>query len=141
MGVANPSCQDCGACSAVCPLVEIDPSRKINMAFSHDGFNPWLCCSCHQCEAVCPAGLSPRDEMFVLRRARENDAGERYEGISVYMETLKRSGFVFPLSEETNEDREELGLPGIDYQHIAARMKAFMTHLEEEKKGSFAIGW
>ena len=130
------SCKECNVCSSVCPIVEIDPSRKISDVFSIGDFDPWPCCSCHLCEDSCPEGLSPRDRMFALRPARDSlktgSAGRIQRSLAI----LKERGFLLPINEESNQARKDLALPEIDIARISENIKRFFKNLEQYRERS-----
>jgi len=70
-------CIQCGTCSSTCPLshyMDLTPRRLIYLA--REGFKDlvlrsrtlWICASCFNCVALCPAGIDISGVMHVLRR-------------------------------------------------------------------------
>jgi heterodisulfide reductase subunit C len=56
-------CMQCGTCTACCPMqdgMQIAPRRVMHLAqmglseLVQDANTPWLCASCHACQARCP---------------------------------------------------------------------------------------
>ncbi len=136
----DSGCRQCGACSEVCPIVELYRSRVVHEVYSRAQFDPWPCCSCHLCAWVCPAGLSPRDAMFNLRRSLEGDRSEGAKKTALHMKNLKRRGFLFPVGDISNEERMESGLPPIACEKIASDMKRFSQRFDRVME-TFAVGW
>ena len=122
-------CQKCDACSDVCPIVEIKKDRRLSRAFEDDSINPWLCCSCQLCAGICPAGLSARDQLFVLRRLESAGRFRGGEEIPRYIRFLRKRGFLFPVNQDTNKERVEMGLPEIDLDRISSDMVLFFSNL------------
>ncbi|MBZ5581179.1 MAG: 4Fe-4S dicluster domain-containing protein [Acidobacteriia bacterium] len=71
------SCQQCGTCSATCPLslyMDLGPRRVI--ALVREGFRKdaltsqtvWLCASCYECDVACPRQIRLTDLMGSLKR-------------------------------------------------------------------------
>jgi heterodisulfide reductase subunit C len=133
------ACKECGACSAVCPIVELYPARVVHEVYSRPGFDPWLCCSCHLCAEVCPVGLSSRDAMFSLRRIG-SAGGAAAQKVAVHMRNLKKRGFLFPVGEISNEERSDAGLLPIAYDKISLDMQSFVIRFEQVME-TFAVGW
>lgn len=127
----EPACKKCGKCSKVCPLVELRPGRVVHEVFFDPDFDPWLCCSCYLCEQACEEGLNPRREMFARRRDR---ALPPQTHLTEYIARIRETGHAFPLDEFTNEDREDLGLPPIPIEAVAARARAFVARLDAARE-------
>jgi len=71
------SCLQCGTCGGACPLapyMDYTPRRLIGMVregFKQEAiesFSIWLCASCYECTARCPAGIKVTDVMYGLKR-------------------------------------------------------------------------
>ena len=70
------ACNQCGRCSAGCPLVEemdLLPNQIIRLAQLGldtvvDSTTPWLCAACLMCEARCPKGVDLPRIMDALRQ-------------------------------------------------------------------------
>ncbi len=71
------SCEQCGACSAICPLsvyMDFGPRRVIGLV--REGFRKaaltsqtvWLCASCYACDMACPRRIQLTDLMGSLKR-------------------------------------------------------------------------
>jgi len=69
-------CNQCGRCSAGCPLVEemdVLPNQVIRLAQLGldcvvDCATPWLCASCLMCQARCPKGVDLPRVMEAIRQ-------------------------------------------------------------------------
>ncbi|MFO8088745.1 MAG: hypothetical protein R6U13_02820 [Desulfatiglandaceae bacterium] len=136
----STGCRECGACSEACPIVDLYPLRVVHEVYSRSGFDPWLCCSCHLCAWVCPVGLSPRDEMFTLRRLLEGEGTKGEKQVAVHMKNLKKRGFLFPVGDVSNDERLETGLQPIAYEKIASDIKSFVKRFDRVME-TFAVGW
>lgn len=136
----NSGCTGCGACSAVCPIIDLFPARVVHEVHLRPGFDPWLCCSCHLCAAACPVGLNSRDAMFALRRIREGDGAAAARKVQSHMKNLKKRGFLFPVGDAGNDERAALGLPPIPYETIASEMNSFVRNFHHVME-NFALGW
>ena len=136
----NNICRKCGACSAVCPMVDLDPARVVHEIHSCSGFDPWLCCSCHLCAGACPVGLSSRDAMFALRRIGQTGGAAVEKTVASHMKNLKKRGFLFPVGDVSNDERLEAGLPPIAYEKIASDMHFFVRRFERVME-TLAVGW
>jgi len=85
-------------------------------------------------------GLSSRDAMFFLRRAKRSGTAEADRKVAAHMKNLKERGFLFPVGDVSNEDRAELGLSPIPYKKIKSDMDSFVKHFDHVMK-TFAVGW
>ena len=132
--VNDVSCQECGICSNVCPIVEIEPDRILSDLFFEKSINPWLCCSCHLCTENCPVELSSRDQMFAIRRLKKTEGFKGGEMLNKYMLLLKERGFLFPVDADTNQERARLGLPEIDLKKISLGMRSFFRNMDLARK-------
>lgn len=122
-------CQQCGACSIICPIVEIEPDRVLSDLFFEKEINPWLCCSCHLCTDNCPEALSPRNQMFQIRRTKDANGFKGGERLHKYIRILKERGFLFPVDDDTNQERMSLGLPSLDLKKISRGMNRFFENI------------
>ncbi|MHA1734077.1 MAG: 4Fe-4S dicluster domain-containing protein, partial [Promethearchaeota archaeon] len=129
-------CIKCDKCSRVCPIVEVVPERKVYEVFFDEEFDPWLCCSCYRCELACPVGLSPREAMFKMRRESPGQRDKIPARTQKYLELVQAEGFVFPMDEWTNEDREDMGLPPLAIDEVARRVRKFSRAYQESRGGS-----
>ncbi len=70
------ACNQCGRCSAGCPLVEemdllpnqIIRPAQLGLDTVVDSTSPWLCAACLMCEARCPKGVDLPRIMDALRQ-------------------------------------------------------------------------
>lgn len=136
----NSGCTGCGACSAVCPIVELLPARAVHEVHFRPGFDPWLCCSCHLCVAECPVGLNSRDAMFALRRIGKSGGAAAARRVDLHMKNLKKRGFLFPIGDASNGERAEIGLPPIPNEKIASEINSFVQNFHRVME-NFAMGW
>jgi heterodisulfide reductase subunit C len=69
-------CMQCGTCASVCPMCEdMEISTRQAMLMLQHGMvdelvqskTPWLCASCHTCQARCPRGLELTRIMEAVR--------------------------------------------------------------------------
>ena len=69
-------CQQCGLCSATCPLspsMDLSPRRLMDL--SREGFKEevlssfsiWLCTSCYACTVGCPKQINVTQVMYALK--------------------------------------------------------------------------
>ncbi|MBW2527730.1 MAG: 4Fe-4S dicluster domain-containing protein [Deltaproteobacteria bacterium] len=77
-------CMQCGTCSGVCPMnesMDLTPRQAVLM-LQHglvdevlEAKTPWVCASCHTCEARCPRGLELPKVMEAIRQMqlRQNE--------------------------------------------------------------------
>jgi len=129
MEMNDVTCQQCGTCSRICPIEEIEPDRVLSDLFFEKEINPWLCCSCHLCTDNCPEALSPRDKMFAIRRLKIANGFKGGERLLKYIRLLKERGFLFPVDDDTNQERNALGLPELDLKKISCGMSSFFENI------------
>ncbi|OLS14486.1 MAG: hypothetical protein RBG13Loki_1891 [Promethearchaeota archaeon CR_4] len=110
--------------------MQVIPSRKIYEVFFSEDFDPWRCCSCSLCEIACPEHFSPRNEIFAKRHDIVHKGGPVPKQIQSYLGTLEQMGFIFPMDDWTNEMREDLNLPNIDFNRIARKFQKFVVQLK-----------
>lgn len=112
-------CQDCGSCTASCPMAralpEIYNPRNIlhrvyldldNLILRED---LWLCAWCYRCTERCPQGIQPT-EIFLLTRNFVAERGYVPSNPKAIIRQIIRSGRSTPPL-DIDEWREEYGLP------------------------------
>jgi len=124
-------CIQCGACVHACPINEYDENFIVYLIFFKDqiNFDIWRrCCSCFLCEENCPQGLSPRDELFRLRRDKFKD--NIPENVNQLKEKIQNTGFIFDLDDYINEERSELKIPILNLKTIKDEINKILKYVE-----------
>jgi len=115
-------CQNCGTCSASCPMAKAMPSHynprhllmkiylDLDEAIQEDEL--WLCAWCYRCTERCPQGLQ-LTEIFLLTRNFASEKGYLPESPRGLLEQIVRSGRVMAVSGDVDEWRQEYGLQKI----------------------------
>lgn len=107
-------CIECGLCGKSCPLLaELGESPGKVAARGATAWEAFSCALCGSCEAVCPAGLSPKD-LFAAGRRAAVAAGEF---------KVDDYRYLFP-DRENNLMNVYRRSSGIDYGDIAAKGEA-----------------
>lgn len=120
-GAAHLSkCFQCGVCTASCPVREIEEKfnpRKImklaRLGLKDEVFKSdyiWLCSMCFMCHERCPQDVKPPDVMTVLRNMAAKE-GLAPSNLMKLMDTLAKSGRVYPFDDFTMDEREDKDLP------------------------------
>ena len=129
-GEAIRACFQCGLCTASCPVSFIDsqysPRRVIKRTLLgmreqvlNDSFI-WLCSACFLCQERCPQDVRPPEVMTVLKNMAVK-AGLIPSGVAKLIEIYKTTGRLYPIDDFTADEREELGLPGLQEEHKAVK--------------------
>jgi heterodisulfide reductase subunit C len=124
LGAADLSkCFQCGVCTASCPVREIEerfsPRRIMklaklglkNLVFQSDFI--WLCSMCYMCDERCPQDVSPPEVMTVLRNMAAKE-GLAPPALMKLMDILAENGRVYPIDDFTEDERDDLELPGLE---------------------------
>ena len=105
-----------------------------------DNENLWQCVSCHKCEELCPYEVSPVHFIEQVK-AKAFKTGKAAEGIVSEIQSIIGSGYAFPVTDYSERQRKELGLPKIKIEFnelgiIAKRTKLLeiLAKYEEEQK-------
>ena len=140
-------CYQCGTCSAGCPVIsalEYMPHQVIRMALLGmkkevlDSSSLWLCATCYLCNERCPQGVEISNVFFALKNiAAQNNIIPK--GLRQFAKTLYKLGVTIEISDFQEEERDDLGLPGVPEVDCAAiqdilRRTGLMDLLNEKEK-------
>ena len=90
-------CMQCGTCTAVCPMAEhmdITPRQAVLMLLHGQSEpvlaseTPWLCASCHSCQARCPRDIELTRVMEAIRQVMLRDNVDRIDPRKIPAETI-----------------------------------------------------
>jgi len=117
-------CLQCGVCCAVpeygCPAqydAQFDPKNTYVydcLGHQQPSTNPniWQCVSCHKCEEMCPYEVSPVTFMEAMK-VWALEEGHAPDSIIGEIEQIVNTGYAFPLTANTERQRQQLGLEPI----------------------------
>ncbi|MCS7138601.1 MAG: 4Fe-4S dicluster domain-containing protein [Crenarchaeota archaeon] len=110
-------CIQCGSCTSSCIVNTVyesfNPRRIIGSIVRFNKLpeqDPWLCSSCSKCVERCPQRVNPMSIIMALRMINYEDGNAFPSRVVEFVEQIKKSGLIFPLSKESNEKRRLLGL-------------------------------
>jgi heterodisulfide reductase subunit C2 len=116
------ACFACKACSASCPVKEIDEQydprkiiRMILLGMKKEVLESkyiWLCSSCYGCHEACPQNVRLTEVMFAVKNLAVMEACVP-PGLTAQKTLLKQHGRLYEVTEFENEKRAKLGLPPI----------------------------
>ena len=130
-------CYACGACSARCPVGELDgefdPRRLIRLVLlGRRGAvlsSPmmWRCCTCYTCQETCPQNVNFTEIVFVLKNMAV-EAGYGPPGLKAQVEILSENGRLYEITDFENKKREDMNLPRLEpkqeqYRKLLSRLK------------------
>lgn len=117
-------CLKCGVCCVVegygCPAQydgQFTPRRTyVYDCLGHDDptSNPniWQCVSCHKCEEMCPYEVSPI-AFIESMKVWALEEGHAPDSVIGEIEQVVNTGYAFPLTANTERQRQQLGLEPI----------------------------
>jgi heterodisulfide reductase subunit C len=115
-------CQDCGTCTASCPLARVIPDvykprnilQRVYLDFEEliKGEELWLCAWCYRCTERCPQEIEPT-EIFLMARNFAVDAGNIPAKAKRIIIEIINSGRSMPHEEFIDDLREDYGLPPV----------------------------
>lgn len=91
-------CMQCGTCSGVCPMADFTDllPRQAVLMLQHgivepllDAKLPWLCASCHACQARCPRGLELPRVMEAVRQLMLRENKDRIDPRQINKDAIK----------------------------------------------------
>jgi len=116
-------CFQCGVCTASCPVREVEANfnpRKImklaKLGLKDEVFKSdfiWLCSMCFMCHERCPQDVKPPDVMTVLKNMAAKE-GKAPPNLVKVLKILEENGRVYLIDDFTEEERENLELPGLE---------------------------
>ena len=90
-------CMQCGTCTAVCPMAEhmdLTP-RQVVLMLLHGQSDPvlaskmpWLCASCHSCQARCPRDIELTRVMEAIRQVMLREGVDKIDPRQIPAETV-----------------------------------------------------
>lgn len=91
-------CEQCGICSAACPLVfgmDITPAemmRTVQLGQEEvtEAKTIWVCASCFTCTVRCPRGLDPSKVAEALRQVKLRKAIDRIDIMNIPSEEMAK---------------------------------------------------
>jgi heterodisulfide reductase subunit C len=122
-------CLKCGVCCVLdgysCP-VQYDGQFKPTYTYVYDCLgssdpsrnpNIWQCVSCHKCEETCPYEVKPIQfiEDMKMKAFAEADAPS---SIVSEMKQVLETGYAFPITSNTVNQRESLGLDPLEAEPV-----------------------
>ena len=136
-------CLKCGVCCILdthhCP-VQHDSKYHPKYTYVYDilgsnspvdNENLWQCVSCHKCEELCPYEVSPVHFIEQVK-AEAFKTGKAAEGIVSEIQSIIGSGYAFPVTDYSERQRKELGLPKIKIEFDELGVIAECTKLLEK---------
>lgn len=116
-------CYACGACTAGCPVREMDdrynPRRIIRMVLL--GMRDrvlrsdfiWLCSTCYTCSERCPQGVHLSTIMQVLKNIAVRE-GIVPPSFQIQVKTIREQGKLYEIEDFDNKKRVRIGLPELE---------------------------
>ena len=135
-------CLKCGVCCIIeshhCPIqhdAKYDPkfTYVYDMLSSEETLsnpNLWQCVSCHKCEELCPYDVSPV-HFIELMKALAFTRGEAHESIVNEIESVIGTGYAFPVTDFSERQRTQMGLPPLNLEYGDLGRIAEKTRLTE----------
>ncbi|MCK4771748.1 MAG: 4Fe-4S dicluster domain-containing protein [Candidatus Latescibacteria bacterium] len=133
-------CFACGACTASCPIHEIDHgfdprklARMVQLGMKDEVLSSpliWYCSACRNCEQHCPQSV----EFFNILNVLKNMAAEKgYAPYAWVVQTrhLMRTGMVFRTDEAWETRRKALSLPPLQLDGEKVRELIELSGLDE----------
>jgi len=144
------SCYECAKCTSGCPVSKIYPNfapHRIviltRMGFTDDlikGQEIWQCAQCLTCKERCPQSVAPADLITALRNVAYIEKIDVPKGFKLIAQKIYNGGVIGEPTEIMSRemdffDREELGLPDIEFENSESFQNAMnIVKLVEERE-------
>jgi heterodisulfide reductase subunit C len=139
-------CFQCGTCSSVCPVGQIDsglnPKRIMKMVLLNmeeelvKSDFIWLCTTCYSCYERCPQGVKIPYVIDAIKRLA-SERGHAHMNFIAGAGLLEAHGRLVEVNKFINKTREKLGMPPIEEHNEDIKIllaKAEVLNIMERKK-------
>jgi len=126
------NCESCRKCFP-CPITNVEKTEGAYPIAQNTG-NEWFCTSCFFCEDICP-DYSPRQYAIEKRRQKDQTSDLMIEPL----DKLKISGTIFPISQEVNIFRVDMGLPVLPEANSSEIRTIYDTILSLSEQSNFVL--
>ncbi len=144
------ACYECTKCTSGCPVSKINQEFAPHMivVLTRMGFTDevitgkeiWKCAQCLTCKERCPQSVAPSDLITALRNVAFTEGVDVPKGFKLIAQKIYKGGTIGEPAEVMSRDmefydREELGLPEIEFKNAELFQKEMSTTKLIEEKG------
>lgn len=148
MGEKVHYCYQCGRCTDICPVSELEPERYDPRTLVMQGllglshmilqpdkqFNLWGCQTCDLCDEICPNDIVLTD-IFTILKNQSMRMGLAPEAYISQAKMVMETGQAIPLQDAIARRRDKMGLPLIPKPNVKEIQKILKATGFDKKIG------